>query len=183
METIRWAASDADGDPLTFTILYSPDEGIKWYPVANRLTGNEYAVDVGRLPGGTGGKILLIVSDGFHTVQAQSAGTFTVPHAAPIVVINTPADGQTYLLNDWLRMSGSANDMSGATAANFTYIWSIDGEMVDVGAEVNTLIEEGQHTITLAVYDDFDNFGEDTVVINVAKVDELGGVMFSDGFE
>ena len=80
-------------------------------------------------------------------------------------------------------MSGSANDMSGATAANFTYIWSIDGEMVDVGAEVNTLIEEGEHTITLAVYDDFDNFAEDTVVINVAKVYELGGVMFSDGFE
>jgi hypothetical protein len=169
-ELIQWSASDADGDPLQFMILYSPDEGANWYPVASELSEYEYTVEVSRLPGGTGGKVLLIVSDGFHTVQAQSGGTFTVPHPAPIVVIDTPADGQSFLINEWINMSGSASDASGAAAGDFTYVWSIDGEVVDAGSETGILSEEGNHTITLTAYDDLGNYAEDSVQINLAPV-------------
>ena len=169
-EIIQWTASDADGDPMQFTILYSPDEGGNWYPVASNLTGNEYIVDVSRLPGGTSGKVMLIVTDGFHTVQVQSAGTFTVPHPAPIVVIDTPADGESFLVNEWINLSGSANDAAGTDAGDFSYVWSIDGEAIAVGSEANTLLEEGSHTITLAAYDVLDNYGEASIQVNLAPL-------------
>ncbi|MFC1777702.1 hypothetical protein ACFL3I_10240, partial [Pseudomonadota bacterium] len=167
VEMIRWSASDADGDPLTFTLLYSPDEGTKWYPVASGLTEFEYSVDVARLPGGAGGKILLIVSDGFHTVQARSTGTFSVPQPAPIVVIETPADGQSFMLDEWIQLSGAASDLSGTAAGEFTYVWSVDGEFAAVESDARLLLEEGIHTVSLIAYDQLDNYAEASAVINV----------------
>jgi hypothetical protein len=169
-ETIRWSASDADSDPLHFTILYSPDEGGNWYPVATNLTGDEYTVELGRLPGGTGGKIQIIVTDGFHTVQVQSAGTFTVPFPAPIVTIETPADGQSFIVNEWIKLTGSANDLAGSAAGTFTYLWTIDGQVVDVGSATNILLGQGDYTITLTAYDDLGNHGEASVTVTVAPL-------------
>ena len=67
-------------------------------------------------------------------------------------------------------MSGSASDASGAAAGDFTYVWSIDGEVVDAGSETGILSEEGNHTITLTAYDDLGNYAEDSVQINLAPV-------------
>jgi hypothetical protein len=166
-ETISWQASDADGDPLQFTILYSPNEGGNWYPVAGNLTGTEYIVDVGLLPGGEGGKVQLIATDGFHTVQAQSTGTFSVPHPSLIATIDTPAHRQRLLPNDWIRLSGSVSAMTGIPVDNATYVWSIDGQVVEVGQEANIQLVEGVYEITLTVYDDLGNQGEDSVRIIV----------------
>jgi len=169
-ETISWSAGDDDGDPLHFTILYSPDEGDNWYPVATNLTGDEYTVDAGGLPGGTGGKVQLIASDGFNTVQVQSAGTFTVPYPAPIVTIDTPADGQSFIANEWIKLTGNANDLAGSAADTFTYLWTIDGQVVDIGSAANILLEQGEYTITLTAFDGLGNYGEATVTVSVAPV-------------
>ena len=166
-ETISWQASDADGDPLQFTILYSPNEGDSWYPVAVNLTGTEYIVDVSRLPGGEGGKIQIIATDGFHTVQAQSDGTFTVPHPALIVTIDTPADRQRLLPSDWIRLAGSVSAVTGVAVENATFVWSIDGQEVEIGPEANIQLVEGNYEISLTVYDDQGNLGEDSVTIIV----------------
>ncbi|HSG15590.1 MAG TPA: hypothetical protein VLE70_04620, partial [Anaerolineae bacterium] len=166
-EIISWTAGDEDGDALQFTILYSPDGGDNWFPVASNLTGTEYTVDVGRLPGGTGGKVQVIASDGFHTVQAQSSGVFTVPHPAPIVTIDTPADGSTYAVNEWITLSGSASDAAATPAEAFTYTWSVDGQVVELGLEADLLLDPGDYTITLIAYDGQGNFGEATVTISV----------------
>jgi hypothetical protein len=165
---IEWTANDLDGDPLQFTILYSPDDGNNWYPVASQLTGSQYAVDVDLLPGGSGGKILLIVSDGFHTVLVQSAGTFTVPHPSPMVVIDSPADGQVFVIDEWINLAGVASDAAGSSPESFTYVWSVNGEIADVGSETGILLEEGDYTVTLTAYDELDNFGEASVSIHVS---------------
>ena len=175
-ETISWLAGDDDSDPLHFSIFYSPDEGGNWYPVAGNLTGNEYIVDVNRLPGGQGGKIQLVASDGFHTVQVQSSGTFTVPYPAPLTTIHTPADGQSFIANQWINLSGSASDLAGSAADTFTYTWTIEGQVVDVGPAANILLEAGDYLITLTAYDSLGNFGESTVTVSVAWVPGLNDV-------
>jgi len=38
--TVRWAASDADGDSLAFSVEFSPDDGATWELVAHGVTGN-----------------------------------------------------------------------------------------------------------------------------------------------
>jgi len=165
-ELIQWTSNDLDGDPLQFTILYSPDAGVTWFPVANNLTGNEFTADTDNLPGGTGGIIMIIASDGFHTVVAESAGVFTVPNPVPITVINSPADGLVITPGDWVNLSGSASLPSGP-ADDLIFIWSVDGKIVDVGAIADILLEEGTYTITLRVYNDEGNFGEASVTVTV----------------
>jgi len=169
LETIRWQASDDDGDPLVFTILYSPNDGDGWYPVASAITETEYTVDVGLLPGGSGGKIQVIATDGFNTVQALSSGTFEVPHPAPTVVINSPADAQSYQENEWIDFSGYANDLYGSSSDNFVYIWSIDGQDVEVGQEASVRLTEGEYEVMLTAYDDQGSFGQALVTITVVS--------------
>jgi len=131
---------------------------------------------VNRLPGGEGGKIQLVASDGFHTVQVQSSGTFTVPYPAPLTTIHTPADGQSFIANQWINLSGSASDLAGSAADTFTYTWTIEGQVVDVGPAANILLEAGDYLITLTAYDSLGNFGESTVTVSVAWVPGLNDV-------
>jgi hypothetical protein len=168
-ETIHWTAGDDDGDPLQFTIFYSPDEGDNWFPVATNLTGTEYIVDVGRLPGGDGGVVKVIASDGFHTVEAQSTGAFTVPHPAPTVTIDSPAGGSTFSTNEWIRLRGSAGAPAGVPAGAYIYTWSIDGQVVDIGPQVDLLPGPGEHTITLTAYDGRGNFGQASIIVTVTN--------------
>ncbi len=39
--TLAWSASDADGDPLTFAVLYSRDGGATYQPVQMSVTGRQ----------------------------------------------------------------------------------------------------------------------------------------------
>jgi len=167
-ETISWTADDADGDDLLFSIFYSPDGGDNWYPVANNLTGTEYEVDVTRLPGGEGGVVRVVAADGFHTVQADSAGAFSVPNPAPQVTIASPADGGTYSVNEWINLMGGATNAAAAPTDAFTYTWEVDGQLVDVGQQTAVQLEIGQHTITLTAYDGLGGYGQESVTITVA---------------
>ena len=169
-ETIQWTANDLDGDLLTFTILYTPDGGDRWYPVARDLTATEYTVEAGRLPGGAGGRVMIIVTDGFHTVTAESAGAFSVPDPMPIVVIDSPADGFNFMPGDWINLSGSASLPSGP-GDDLTFIWSVDGEVVDFGSRAKILLEEGIYSITLDVYDDEGTQGTASVIVTVKHND------------
>jgi hypothetical protein len=166
-EIISWTAGDADGDSLTFSIMYSPDGGDNWYPLASGLSGNEYQVDATLLPGGDGGLIRVIASDGFHTVQADSAGAFSVPYPAPIVSIDSPPDGAVFLADQWITLHGSATDAAATPAAAFTYTWSVDSLLVELGQETTVSLDPGQHTITLTAYDGLGNYGQASVTISV----------------
>jgi len=166
-EVIQWTAGDADGDPLQYSILYSPDEGDSWYPVANSLTETEYTIDVRLLPGGDGGQIQVIATDGFHTVRALSSGTFEVPHPAPTVVINSPIDEQSYQENEWISFSGSASDVAGSASNDFIYIWSIDGQDYEVGKKFAVQLATGEYELTLTAYDENDNYGVDSLIFRV----------------
>ena len=50
--TITWTASDLDGDPLTYNVLYSPD-GNNWVPIGTAITTTQLAVNAAELAGGS----------------------------------------------------------------------------------------------------------------------------------
>jgi hypothetical protein len=165
--TIQWTADDLDGDELVFSLFYSPNEGIDWYALVSELTSFEYTVDVDTLPGGEGGRIMLVVSDGFNTVSVESGGAFSVPQPAPTVSISAPVDGQAFAPGDWIQLSGSASDPAGTPPESFIYVWSVDGEQAQIGAEGHVSLDEGQHTLVLDVYDSEGNYGTAVSTINV----------------
>ncbi|HUF53830.1 MAG TPA: hypothetical protein VMR52_08665 [Dehalococcoidia bacterium] len=75
--TISWSASDADSDPLKFAVMYTPDDGQTWYPIAVDLTEPAFTFDSSVLDGD---EILIrvLASDGLHT---------TVDTTGPVTVI------------------------------------------------------------------------------------------------
>jgi hypothetical protein len=71
-QTIIWEGDDADGDALFYNLLYSPDSGQSWLPLAVRLSQSSYTVDTRQLPLGHTGLMRVVASDGFHTSFDQS---------------------------------------------------------------------------------------------------------------
>lgn len=65
-QTLAWQAIDADGDSLTYDVLYSPDRGQRWFPLATRLKETGYTFDVSQLAASQQALIRVIASDGFY---------------------------------------------------------------------------------------------------------------------
>ena len=51
---MRWTASDADGDPLTYIVEYSRDGGGTWVNLATGLTEPQYDIELETLGGADG---------------------------------------------------------------------------------------------------------------------------------
>jgi hypothetical protein len=76
---VRWQASDADGDNLTYFVLYSTDAGRSWQDVASDIKDTEIPVNMATLPGTTVGLFRIIATDGVNTGIGDSNSTFNVP--------------------------------------------------------------------------------------------------------
>jgi TolB protein len=77
-ETIEWSASDADGDPLQFAVMYSPDGGETWLPLAVDTTGHSFSFDTSVLDGDQV-LIRVLASDGLNTTTVTT-GPVSVSH-------------------------------------------------------------------------------------------------------
>ncbi|HSE64807.1 MAG TPA: choice-of-anchor D domain-containing protein [Thermoanaerobaculia bacterium] len=88
--TIRWQGADADGDALTYAVLYSPDNGSRWLPIETDSTATEFAFDTAEIAAGNQVLFRVVASDGFRTTEA-TAGPVTVV-AAPIAGVQKKAD-------------------------------------------------------------------------------------------
>jgi hypothetical protein len=77
-QTITWAAADADGDPLRFDLLYSPDNGQSWLPLATGLRDPQYVFDTGQIPASAAALFRVLATDGLHTAVDQSDAPVTL---------------------------------------------------------------------------------------------------------
>ena len=76
-QTITWTASDADGDNLTYTALYSPDNGQTWYPLEVDSHAAQFTFDTAQIKGGAQVLFRVLASDGLNTA-AQTVGPVRV---------------------------------------------------------------------------------------------------------
>ncbi|MBN1220310.1 MAG: hypothetical protein JXM69_15380 [Anaerolineae bacterium] len=81
-QTLIWEASDVDGDPLVYDILYSHNNGQTWAPLAVRVKQTTYTFYTDQLPATREALIRVIAHDGFHTGVDQSDAPFTIEAAA-----------------------------------------------------------------------------------------------------
>jgi len=169
-EIVDWQADDLDADDLQFSLFYTPNSGGAWHPVASRLSAPPFNVNVANLPGGQEGKILIVASDGLNTVIAESAGLFEVPPPDPIVVIHSPLDESILTPRQWIDLRGSASTPNGLDES-FTFVWFVNGEIVEIGRAVKIMLEEGLHTIVLQALNEDGSFGETSVDVNVKEND------------
>lgn len=163
-QTIQWNASDPDGDPLHFTILYTPDDA-NWYPVAANVTGNSLDINTSTLPGGNAARVKVIATDGFNNGEDESDGTFSVSDNPPDVFINTPLDNATVPLGSPSQFQGDAFDLEDSSLPEEAFLWELDGNPIGTGRQASAPLSYGMHEVTLSVMDSQDNVGQATIQV------------------
>ncbi len=149
---VDWAASDPDGDRLTFLIEYTPDDGHTWQP-AGVYTSEPTPVQLSLagLPASPAGLLRISASDGFD-VASMVSGPLAVPASPPIVWILTPSDGAVVPLGARVTFQGAAGSDVGADG-RVEWTSGRDGPLGE-GWELSTRsLSGGLHTITLTVTD------------------------------
>jgi hypothetical protein len=153
---IRWTASDADGDELSFTLLYSRDLGETWIWVASDLTGDAYPIgEEISLPGSAHGLFRVIAGDGFDTAFDDSEPVYVLPDRPPFPLIFSPAERLVLPLGEVAFLSGSATDAEDGALPSESLAWSsdLDGPL-GTGSELQLRdLSPGLHTLSLAATD------------------------------
>ncbi len=168
---VAWEAADTDGDPLSFIVQYSPDNGTTWNvvytsavddeepagqgTVAQNLAAFSVTLDAANFTAGAQGLIRVWASDGLHTVSDQSNATFTVPNRVPTVTIMAPANGTTIFVEQALNLEADAYDVDGGSMDEAQVQWtsSLDGALGE-GAQLTVAsLSVGTHQITVRADD------------------------------
>jgi hypothetical protein len=173
---VRWEATDADDDPLSFHILYSPDAGVHWRAIALDVIGRAYTLTAGAegsgwLPGSGQALMRVVASDGVHAVHDDSDGLFVVPGAAPSVAIQHPVNGSWHRAAAALLLDGLAEDADDGLLGGAGLTWRSDRDGA-LGAGEELLLPAGRlsigpHRITLTATDRDGTTGVATVEITI----------------
>ncbi len=170
--TARWSARDADGDPLSYALLFSADGGETWLTLATGIKETSYNVDARMLAGSERALVRVLASDGVNTASDQSDATFTLLDRAPLAAILQPTEGANFAFDDSLILAGDAYDPEDGDLADTALIWESNregqlgsGSLLALAAHDLT---PGRHIITLAATDSDRQVGLATVQITVA---------------
>lgn len=82
---VAWEADDADGDPLTFLVQYSPDGGKSWLSVVSIPPGNPFKTSfgVGEFAASANAVIRVLASDGIRLAEDLSDCPFSLRAGEP----------------------------------------------------------------------------------------------------
>jgi len=152
---IRWSATDADGDSLTYGVMFSRDGGATWVNLATGLTEMRYDVELETLGGAEGqARIRVLANDGLRTGHGESA-LFSVARKPPDVYIANPEPGQFIPLGQPLLLIGAGFDREDGPLPGAALAWSDSvGGALGSGEElVLRNLAPGPHTITLVSTD------------------------------
>lgn len=154
---IDWAASDADGDALVYTVQYSADGGTTWNILATDVYTPQLVLnDVSFIPGTLGAKALVrvIASDGLLTGSDVSDAPFALRNNPPRARIDTPTAGSVFDAGVTIAVKGGAADEEDGQVAPAGLSWQLNGAPVGSGSEIALdNLPVGVHTLQLLAID------------------------------
>jgi hypothetical protein len=196
--SISWNGSDLDDDDIVYSVLYSPDNGSNWIPLATNLNATTCVWNINCL-GQTGGNqylVKVIASDGIRTGEAVSNATFTVlRHDLAVTQITTSkarfAAGFVLPINVTVENKGNYLEtaiveiLANSTVIQNRTLALLAGESGCFTFSWNTTgLTDGNYTITAKVrqtsgeLDTSDN--QKAISVQIVSPNMLGGVAVSD---
>ncbi len=166
---VMWDAADADGDPLTFTIMYSPDDGNSWETLASGIEAMQYNVDATLLNGSEQALIQVIVTDGVNTAADESDASFTLGNRPPAATILWPSDGMVLTPGEIPLLSGDAYDPEEKTLPEDQLTWHShrDGPIGEGAQVFAPVLSTGVHRLTFTATDSQGSSGADQITIHI----------------
>lgn len=154
MQTISWTGTDPDGDTLTYSLLYSRDNGATWIGVASGITGTSYQLDFLSIGGGTSARLKVLVSDGFRSAEDVCDNPFAVINKPPSAAILSPPTGMSFPSNTKLTLQGMGSDLEDGSLGDSALNWSSDrAGALGSGQILEVNLSPGTHTITPTAVD------------------------------
>jgi hypothetical protein len=178
-QTVRWEASDADGDPLQTLVEYSRDDGATWQTVALPDGGTSVSLEASYLPGSASARLRVTVSDGLRTTSDVSDGPFSVSDKPPEVFITSIEGGRTLQEGvPLILMAAGSDPEDGPIEDGFLWTSDKDGALGQGGFLTRSDLSLGEHALTLEATDSRGQRGTHTVHVVVepapAAVNEAG---------
>lgn len=193
--TIRWDASDLDGNQLSYDIDYSTDGGQTFVPVAIGLKDKIFTWDDSLTAGSDKAVIKIVANDGFNRGNAIS-NSFQLPKRKPQLAILVPSDGSNITEGSSITLRGAAFDPEDGLLSGSNLSWQLDGN-INLGTGDNARIQNfplsipigtislplavGPHTITLSATDSDNNKVSKDIQIDIVSDTDRDG--FSDDLE
>lgn len=177
--SISWLASDADGDPLSFEVIYNPDvtrEDSEWEILVRDVTSRSLAIDFGDMPGGPHAKLAVIASDGINSGQAES-GEFIVPAQAPEVFIGE-LQSSFFRRGSEIILDAEVLDLQDDWISESQLVWtsSLSGRIGTGASLVVDNLPVGKHVLTLTATNSAGVKGSGTVTVYVVDSTRRRGV-------
>ncbi len=150
---VEWFGDDPDGDEVTYSLFYSPDQGVHWIPVAHGIQGDGLEVDPSILPGSEEALLRLIATDGLNTTISDMEYFFAVPNKPPLPIIREPQTNARFAPGQPIRFEASATDQEEESLPDSAFVWSLGGEAFGVGRAAEAFLPLGDHEVVLTVTD------------------------------
>ncbi len=148
---VDWAASDADGDPLSYSIYFNSGLDEKWIPVAFELTGQSATIDTTLLPASKRARVRVRASDGVNSGEAE--GPVRLGRNLPIPAILSPTSGRTASAE--VRLEGAVYDPQTGLLSGDRLHWRSDRDGdLGRGKIIHRRLSSGRHVITLTAAND-----------------------------
>lgn len=184
VQTIYWQAGDMDGDPLSYSVFYSPDDGLSWRFVATGLTEQQVRWNTSQVGGSKKGRVRVMATDGINTTSDDSDASFRIPLKPPSASIALPADGAIFRRPEALLLVGRGFDLEDGELRDAALVWTSDRDgLLGTGNHiVAPELARGRHVITLSATDadGMTSSTSTTVTIVQPDVDGNGSVSIAD---
>lgn len=146
----KWGVDRDAEDPLTFTLLFSKDDGRSWNSLASGLTEQSVQFDASHIPAG---ELLfrVLAHDGFFTAKAD-ARPVKMPDRAPGLAILHPTPGAMIAEGVPLRLWAAVDLRTGQRVDPVACDWMLDGEPAGKGPDCYvTAPKPGRHSAVISV--------------------------------
>jgi len=174
----EWVGLDADGDELTYTVQYSPDNGNSWKPLVIDHTASTLTIDRMSLTASEYALISVAVSDGINTAVAIS-DPFRVADNPPLISIYQPgADGLSFDSKQSVMLNVFALDSEDGMLPGAAIAWYSDlNGLLGTGQSLVVPLANlsaGIHLVTATATDSAGGTASDSVTFGVAINDDPG---------